>query len=143
MRKYAIGCALKGICMFLACLLVLGACLFLSFAPKFAMGKSYTLYLGNSSSARQITTQNPVKDKFLYPVRGESTVYEGDLSAQLIQKFSATVLFSEEACGIRNYYAYSPVLGECVVVNGCAVNLHIAVMAEGTAVGSPFIFGGY
>ena len=61
----------------------------------------------------------------------------------LKEKYRAELLFTEESCGVVNYYMYSPLLGNCVFLNGYAVNLHVAVGAEQTAAGTPLVFGGY
>ncbi len=139
MRKRAIC----GIVSIFSCFLVAAIIGLCCHAPLFFGASNYTLYLGNSSSARQIVTSTPVKDKLLYAVKGESGEYDGNCYEQLKEKFQARLLFCEEACGVKNYYLYSSRLGEGVVVNGQKINLHIAVKAEKTAVGTPLIFGGY
>ncbi|MDE6274106.1 MAG: hypothetical protein K2L87_03555 [Clostridiales bacterium] len=124
-----------------ACIAVLAL---FSVMPVFGMGKSYTLYNGASSSSFMVATNAPMLDKArLKSVAGESTVYGGDKYEQLKAQFSATLLFTEEACGVTNYYLYSPDLGDGVYLNGAFINLHIAVSTEQTAVGTPLIFGGY
>ena len=80
--------------------------------------------------------------KLFTPVAGESARYAGDRCEGIREQFSARLLFTEEVCGVVNYYLYSPRLGEGVVLNGFLVNLHIAVGEEQTAVGTPLIFGG-
>lgn len=113
-------------------------------APVFDAGQTYTYYLSANSSDLVVQTQSPVKQKlFLGSTAGESTQYEGDLYLQLKEKFHAVLLFSEDVYEITNYYLYSPLLGDGVLLNGYAVNLHIAVSDERTAVGTPIIFGGY
>ena len=123
-------------------------CLFAAFclfhAPRFASGEGYVFFLGQSSSAGQVTSELPFLDKLrLFEVGGESTRYAGDCRAELERRFSAELRFTEEACGIVNYYYFSPQLGEGILLEGRTVNLHIAVGKETTAVGSPLIFGGY
>lgn len=113
-------------------------------APVFRAGESYTLYLGGSSSALAVETEHPLQDKTLFQnVAGESTVYDGNFYREIKERFHATLLFTEEVCGVTNYYLYSGQLCGGVYLNGERVNLHIAVSAEQTAVGSPLIFGGF
>lgn len=115
----------------------------LSRSPVFDMGETYEVYYGQSSSSRMKSTQNPLFEKLNGQVSGESVRYTGDCYQELKEKFGATLLFTEEACGVINYYLYSPALGGGVALGGYTVNLHIAVSAEQTAAGTPLIFGGF
>ncbi len=126
-----------------ACIL---SVLILRHAPAFGQAERYRFYLGASSSARSFASDSPLTDKLTAErIAGESAEYSGDRCEELRTRFRARLLFREEACGVVNYYLYSPCLGDCVYLNGYAVNLHIAVDEEGTrtAAGTPLIFGGY
>ena len=131
-------------------LIVLGAllCALVALAailsPVFPMGERYELYLGTSSSSRCVETDDPFTDKLrLGGVRGESVYYAGDKADELFSRYHARILLVENACGVTNYYCYTPLLGECVRVGGYSVNLHIAVSEGQTAAGTPIIFGGF
>ena len=124
-------------------LLTAGFALLLCNSPVFSSGESYKLYLGESSTAPFVSSRNPLLDKFALNVRGESVRYLGNRYEQLKEKFHAELLFTETVCGVENRYLYSSLLGDTVTVNGYAVNLHVAVSAEQTAVGTPLIFGGF
>ncbi len=128
-------------------LAVIGCALFLYVllhAPVFESGENYTFYLGANSSSLSVTSKTPVLDKLkLGAVKGESVQYSGDRLGELREKYCAELLFTEEACGVINYYFYSPKLHDAVELNGVAVNLHIAVSAEKTVAGTPLIFGGF
>lgn len=124
-------------------LVTAGFALLLYNSPVFASGENYELYLGESSTAPFVSSQNPLLDKFALNVRGESVRYSGDCYEQLKEQFRAELLFCETVCGVENRYLYSPLLGKTVTVNGYAVNLHVAVSAEQTAAGTPLIFGGF
>lgn len=122
--------------------LVCAAALYLVWQlPVFPMGNGYTYYYGEHSSAEAQTTERFM----LKPqgVKGESTVYDGSRTEELIASYRATVLFTETACGVVNYYCYSPCLSSGIELCGAFVNLHIAESATQTAVGSPVIFGGF
>lgn len=109
--------------------------------PSFAMGNSYTYYYGTNSSALMSTVT-----EFTWKgsgVCGESVVYSGTVDRELLERYRATVLFSEEVCDVVNYYCYSPLFSSSIFLCGEAVNLHIAVGHEQTAVGTPLIFGGF
>ncbi len=112
-------------------------------APVFEGGKGYELYLSPSSSSLTVQSGDPARDKLFLPVRGESVRYDGDRRDELLTRFRAEILFTEEAAGVVNYYCHSPVLGEGVELNGWEVNLHIAVSKAQTAAGTPLIFGGF
>ena len=124
MRKFFRGIQAMGV-VALALLLAAGAALLLH-APLFLEGKNYELYLSPSSSSLVLLTDDPVRDK----------------KDELIARFRAAILFTEEAAGVTNYYCYSPLIGGGIALNGYTVNLHIATSQEQTAAGSPIIFGG-
>lgn len=131
----------KGIVTIGACLICGAFAYALTRSPAFD-GDGYELYAGTSSDA-VIVTDCPAALKLTLPVTGESARWEGDRAAELLERFEAKVLFCEEACGIRNYYCYSPQLGEGILLCGVRVNLHIATSGNCTAAGTPIIFGGF
>lgn len=112
-------------------------------APAFENGEGYTFYLGKNSSALAVQTDTPAFTKLSLNVYGESVQYDGDRLEELIQKYRAKLLFTEEACGVKNYYFYSPLMSSSVELAGVAVNLHIAVSEQKTVIGTPLIFGGF
>lgn len=128
-----------------ACAVVCAAALYAAFrSPVFGQGYAYTFYLGADSSSLAVQTDTPALTKLLLgETAGESARFGGDRFEELKERFRAELLFSESACGITNYYLYSPALGEGVWLNGYCVNLHIAVNGTYTAAGTPLIFGGF
>lgn len=142
MRKMMRACrAFLLIACAAACAVVLYAALH---APVFAQASAYTFYLGANSSSLAVQTDTPALTKLLLGnTAGESARYGGDRYEELKKKFCAELLFSETACGITNYYLYSPALGGGVMLGGVCVNLHIAVSETYTAAGTPLIFGGF
>lgn len=135
--------AVKALGIIICALLCAAFALVLRLSPVFAGGKGYELYGGASSSSLIVQTDAPLLEKFrMGEVAGESVRYEGDRYGELCARFGAELLFCEEAGGTVNYYLYSPVLGEGVMLQGRRVNLHIAVREDTTAVGTPLIFGG-
>ena len=135
--------ATKAIITLLLAILCALFALVLCYSPVFDMGEVYEVSYGLSSSAQTKRTENPLFEKLTGAVAGESVRYSGDCYLGLKEKFGATLLFTEEACGVTNYYLYSPYLGRCVELGGERVNLHIAVSSEQTAAGTPLIFGGF
>ena len=93
--------------------------------PLFAGAQSYLFYTRSASSQAQIVHATP-----------ENAAY---IRLSLFDR----LLFTEKAGDVTNYYYYSPRLGECVLLSGQAVNLHIALRGESGCAGSPLIFGGY
>lgn len=140
MRKILIGAINIGIAAIAA------FCAFFAYAlhrsPVFAAGEGYEVYGGASSSALVTRTENPFLHKLTAQSAGESVRYSSDCYEELKTQYGAELLFTEESCGVKNYYLYSPCFSDCVRLNGYCVNLHIAVRGEQTAVGSPLIFGG-
>lgn len=138
MRKFGL---LKDMIVLLASVACAAALFLVWHLSSFAAGDSYTFYYGTSSSAIAETAEKAL----LKPrgTRGESTVYSEPCASRLLNEYRATVLFTEEACGVVNYYCYSPLLGEGVKLSGYTVNLHVAESEAQTAIGTPIIFGGY
>lgn len=117
-------------------------CYALAHSPVFERGERYEFYKGTSSE-EALLSRAPHDKLLLQGVRGESVRYTGDRAEELIEKFHAEVLFTEEAAGVLNYYCYSPVLQNSVLIGEKRVNLHIACNGERTAAGTPVIFGGF
>jgi len=116
----------------------------LSSSPAFQKGERYEFYLGASSSSKIVCSENPSLDKLLLgDVAGESVRYESGCAEELLLKYNAEILFTEEVSGIVNYYCSSPCFTHGVALNGYCVNLHIASDGERTAAGTPLIFGGF
>lgn len=112
-------------------------------APVFEAGEGYTFHFGANSSAQFSTASSPFEKILLGEVKGESVQYEGNQLLSLQKRFRAKLLFTEEICGVKNYYFYSPCLKDAVLLEGHAVNLQIALSEEKTVAGTPIIFGGY
>lgn len=82
-------------------------------------------------------------------ITGESVCFtRGEESAETLaqgiaEKYSAEILFTEEASGVLSFYCYTPIWDNGILVDGQTVNLHIAVAEEQCVVGTPMIFGGF
>lgn len=113
--------------------------------PVFPAGEYYIFYLNSPSSQAQIYfSEDPYADKLrLTEICGESTVYAGDRTEELLERYDAKICFSEEVAGVVSYYCHSPKCGGGVLLSGHAVNLQIARSKTQTAVGTPLIFGGF
>ena len=134
---------MKAAAVVLACLACAVFLLLVLHAPVFQGGSGYEVYYGESSSCLMKRTDAPLFTKLAGGVRGESARYAGDRYEEIKARFHAELLFEEETDGTVNKYLYSPDLGGGVMLEGYLVNLHIALRAEETAVGTPLIFGGY
>ena len=136
--------AVKFAAVLFACLAAAGALFVLRHAPSFAGAARYTLFLGETSSAEAVVLEGDALPLLLSSeVRGESAVFQGDRAEDLLRAYRARVLFIEEAAGTVSYYCHSPLLGEGLLLNGKAVNLHIAAGRGQTAAGTPLLFGGF
>ncbi len=100
-------------------------------------------YLDSASSQAELAQTLSLLD--LARVRGESVALSlGEEEAlALIAELSATVLFIEEAAGVRSYYCYTEEIYGGLSLGDYFVNLHVAVSGEGCVVGSPIIFGSF
>jgi hypothetical protein len=105
-------------------------------------------YLDSASS------QGLLKDKISWldfpRVRGESVRYSRqeqtsneEILRFIVEKYHATVLFSEEVDGVVSYYCYTDEWTDHVRVEDKKVNLHVAISTAQCVVGAPIIFGGF
>ena len=82
-------------------------------------------------------------------LRGESvrfpleTKTADETLRNIVEKYAATVLFTEEIDGTVSYYCYTAQWSDCVTVQGKKVNLHVALSTKQCVVGAPIIFGGF
>ena len=65
------------------------------------------------------------------------------LAQGIAEKYSAEILFTEEAAGVVSYYCYTTKWQDGIALCGQTVNLHVAVGETACAVGTPIIFGGF
>ena len=105
-------------------------------------------YLDSASS------QGLLKDKLAWldfpRIRGESVCFSRQEATSrekvlrsIVEKYHATVLFSEEMDGVISYYCYTAEWSDSVRIEGKKVNLHVAISTAQCVVGAPIIFGGF
>lgn len=125
---------------------VAAACVAFAYAlassPVFTGGERYEFYKG-TSSGEIVLSRSPYEKLLLSGVKGESARYTGDRAKEIMERFGAEILFTEEAAGVVNYYCYSPALENAVWIGDKKVNLHVACNGTETAAGTPVIFGGF
>lgn len=132
----------------LFCLVLLLLPQLLDCRPLFPGADSYLFYARAASSQAVILSaaaEDASRVKAALADRtGESAFYAHaeDAFAQA-DRYGARLLFTERAGDVINYYYSAPSLGGGVLLEGRAVNLHIAVRGGGAAIGTPIIFGGY
>lgn len=114
----------------------------LTSVSAFPDGERYEYYKGTSSE-ETVLSRSPLDKLFLSGISGESVRYTGDRAEELISRFRAEILFTEETAGVINYYCYSPAFKNAVHIGNETVNLHIATSGSETAAGTPIIFGGF
>ena len=136
----------RAIAVLLAVLTTVAVCFFLrvGYVSQFAKYSGVRTYYLDSRSSQSLQKEHLSGLDFLR-VRGESVYMDGvgeEIVHEILQHFQGSILWTEEAGGVRSYYGYSPKLATGIVVLGRRVNLHIAVGESGCAVGSPIIFGG-
>ena len=129
---------------FLAAAMVLAA-LYLPKSPAFDETGVYTLYRYSASS---LSTQENLTGGVIFNARsveGESVMYLSDAFSlsELLEKYDADLLFSEQAGDVICYYAYSPALSYRATLYGVTVNLQIAVENQRITLGTPLIFGSF
>lgn len=144
---YAIKHWLKSVFALLLVGVVVGVGLCLKGSALSEVKGVRTFYLHSVSSWAE---QKSALEIFDFPfVTGESVCMRCDHAeeflAEVLQTYAAQVVFVEETQGVCSYYFFSQLLPKKIVLNGRAVNLHIAVESnqERVVVGYPIIFGGY
>ena len=106
-----------------------------------------TFYLYTASS--QALQKDTLTFWESFSVKGESVRFacKGEqaqaIAERIVKAYGATVVYTEEACGVQSFYAYVGNGWESVCVNGERVNLHIAVNGDNCTVGTPIVFGGF
>ena len=144
---YAMKDWIKNIFAFLLVGVVIVAGLWVKGSALSGVKGERTFYLHSVSSWAEQKSALEVLD--LPFVTGESVCVRCDnteeLLADVLQTYAAQVVFIEEAQDVYSYYCFSQLLPKKIVLNGRAVNLHIAVAKnqERVVVGYPIIFGGY
>ena len=129
-------CAVMLTAVFLAGILLQNACVLRRLRGE----RNFYVYSA-SSQAKMQTALQPL-DVFFKT--GESVWLDEPIDAYaLMQYFNAEVVYIERVGDTVSYYGFSPDLPRGIVLQGKAVNLHIAVSPRGCAVGTPIIFGGY
>ena len=113
-----------------------------------ALSGKRTFYLDYPSSQALRAPCLNIKD--IFRVKGESVRFVLDdarereaIGGEIVEKYDAEILFTEEACGTISFYCYAPALYAGVCVRGRTVNLHIAATEKTCAGGSPIIFDGF
>ncbi len=114
-------------------------------APSFDESGTYTLYRYSASS---LATEERLRGGVIFDsrsVKGESVTYSSDafLLSDVLEKYGATLLFSEEVGDVICYYAYSPTLPYRATLYGKTVNLQIATENRRITLGTPLIFGSF
>ena len=114
----------------------------------FEAGDYYLFYSERTGSDALITiseAEDAEKTKMMLgKITGESTSYsDREKAFKEAEKYDAELQFTESVAGVINYYYYSDKISESILLCGKRVNVHIALKEEGSAIGSPIIFGGY
>lgn len=131
-----------------ALLVVVGLSIYILNACKLrAIDGERVFYLDSATSQGLRKTELELRD--FARITGESVRFareEEDAEAfarAIMEKYGATILFTEEACGVLSFYGYTDEWDNGILVNGQTVNLHIAVAETECAVGTPIIFDGF
>ena len=138
----------RGIVIVCALLLAIGALavLRLTNVSKLSDYAGVRTYYLDSASSQSLQTDTLKGMQFLR-VKGESVVLKERVDEagiqDILRRYNASVLWTEEVDGVLSYYCYTPCFQESVQINNRKVNLHIATKEERTILGSPIIFGGF
>lgn len=114
--------------------------------PIFAnYANSYEAYLTDFSCSNKIINVNKFAYPFMFNIKGESAVLEKETFnlQTFLTDLNAKVVDIESGETYTCYYAYSPDIKKTKVINGQAVNLHIAITDKQVKVGSPIIYGSF
>lgn len=126
-------------------ILLVAAVFLLANVSRFSTLEGERVFYLESASSQGLRSEK-LKFSDLFSIRGESVMLQRSETSELQEfftEFHAEVLFTEEACGVTSYYAYSTKILDGVYVQGQKVNLHVAVNESRVVVGSPIIFDGF
>ena len=131
--------------LMLACALLVCVCAFvrtLQISAFEGFQGERTFYLHSASSQAQIKRTLSLSD--FDDIKGESITLNEKIDLESVLKKYDAYIVMEETCGeTTSYYCYSPRFFRGVTLGGKRVNLHIAIGAETTTLGTPIIFGGF
>ena len=137
---------LKKLCVFLLAVVLVFGVSFAYRKPLFS-GKEnkVEVYLNSPSSLAQIKSVSVLEYYNLTNIVGESVQIDAKNFQlnEFLDKYSATVKFTEKTLQGVSYYAYSPKIKYKKVVNETLVNLQIHISDKSVKVGSPIIFGSF
>ncbi len=145
MLFWKMGLSIKNaLAVVLACILCC-FCLYFKGSDLGAIEGERTFYLHSASAWAEQKSSLCIFELPL--VQGESVecfIASGEkFLEKTLEKYAAQVCFTECVNEILSYYCYSAKLGEGIVLNGVAVNLHVAIQGGRAVVGTPIIFGGF
>lgn len=101
-----------------------------------------TYYTESSSSNAKIVSH--FASVLIFDLTGESIEIDGEVDLQnILDHFSAEVVFTESVEGGVGYYAYSDRIKYHTHMLGKTVNLHIYIKTGKTVMGAPIIFGSF
>lgn len=96
----------------------------------------------NGKSSGEFVSEVNVSDLFVCD--GVSIIKPASYDyLELIEKFKAKKMHSFYDGNVQNLYFYTNKLPKKEIINGCAVNLHVAITNENVIIGSPLIYAGY
>ncbi len=127
-----LGVALSLFTIFL--LFLLGA-----FPTFLGLTKNSEVYQCSYSSSCDI-----LDGTFSFLKTGEGGVLkEGVTRREVMERFEARLVFTEEVDGVVNYYCYSEKIKCSSLIKGKKINLHFAERGVAVKVGTPLIFGSF
>ena len=126
-------------------IILLGATFLYAEPVFYKYSNSYDVYLGDNSSLAEIVEVDSPYFFALGKKWGESVrLSPKDFSLEnLLEDFSARLVFSESTSTHQIYYAFSPTIRYQKRVKGKKVNLQIAIAKNSVVLGSPLIFGSF
>lgn len=137
---------LKKICVIISAVVIITSLYINNKTPIFSgFAKSFEVHLTDYSESSAELLVNKEEFIFLPSIKGESCVIEDEYFdlKQYLEKMNATIIFTHEFNGCKNYYAYSPKIKYCKMIDGKMINLHVCIKNEQIKLGSPIIYGSF
>lgn len=136
----------KKLIVAIVCLATILLCAFVSNRPVFEKFSSeFIVYLSKNSSNANFINSSKLNYPFISNRFGEcfsSSNNEVDIQ-NIINEFSAQLVFCESTDYGESYYFYSKEIKYLQLINGNKVNLHIFVGKDKIKIGSPIIYDSY
>lgn len=122
----------------LALILLIGSFILYGKSNDFLGNKNLIMVINGKSSGEFVEYKNFLNYDGIFTTVDKDFNYE-----KFAKNLDAKFVKSEDLNGCKNLYFYTNKLPKREIINGKAVNLHVAISQDKISIGTPIIYGGY